>query len=216
VSKSGPIPASFNPTPVPAPAPLTPEQLQELSQAKQRWRKVQRAVRFARFSAWTMALIAAGALLVGIFDRTSAVMGLLLAGVTVNEFVGGSKLSRAQLSGPMLLGWNQLLLLGVIGGYCFYMIFLSTPGPLVSDPRVMEVLQDPLMRDQLEAQLGPGILDLFDKPDTAYTLFYTVVAAGSLLMQGLTALYYFSRRKVLMAYLNATPAWVVEVQRRAA
>jgi hypothetical protein len=215
VSSSGPNPAAFA-APAPVPAPLTHEQLQEVSEARQRWRRVQRAVRFATFSAWTMAVIAAGALLIGVFDRTSAVMGLLLTGVAVNEFIGASKLRRAQLAGPMLLGWNQLLLLAVIGGYCFYQIFMVQPAPLVSDPRVLEMLEDPALRQELRAQLGPGIMDLIDKPDTTYRLFYMVVIAGSLLMQGLTALYYFSRRRVVMAYLNATPAWVVEVQRRAA
>ncbi len=215
MSISGPNPATFA-APAPVPAPLSPQQLEEVTQARQRWRKVQRSVAVATFSAWTMAVIAAGALLIGIFDTTSAVMGLLLAGVAVNEFIGASKLRRAQLAGPMLLGWNQMLLLAVIGGYCFYQIFMVTPAPLVSDPRLLEMMEDPALREQLRGQLGPGLMDLIDKPDTTYRLFYMVVIVGSLLMQGLTALYYFSRRRVVMAYLNATPAWVVEVQRRAA
>jgi hypothetical protein len=210
------MPGTQHAATMPAPAPLTPEQLNEMVQARQRWKKVQRGVTVARVSAWTLAVFAFFALLIGIFDRTSAVMGLLLAGIAFNEFLGASKLDRAQLAGPILLGWNQMLLLGIIGAYCFYKIFLTVPEPLVKDPMMREMLEDPNLRQTLQGQLGPGIMDLVDKPDTTYKLFYLVVAFGSLLAQGLTALYYFSRRAVLMRYLRATPAWVVEVQRRAA
>jgi hypothetical protein len=44
-------------------------------------------------------------------------------------------------------------------------------------------------------------------------LIYGSLIAGTLIFQGLNALYYFTRAKLLRAYLAETPAWVVELQR---
>jgi len=196
---------------------LNAEQLGELDQARVRWRKVQGAVKFARFSAWTLALAAIIGLLIGIFDVTSAVMGLVLLAVTVIEFRGAGLLQKADPKGPMMLGWNQLMLLGLIGAYCFYQAYIATAKPMVSDPQLMEILADPASRQALQdAGLSSGLLQMIDNPAQTNKLGYALVAFVSLVVQGLTALYYFSRRRVVEAYLRATPAWVLEVQRRAA
>jgi hypothetical protein len=215
VSEAGSTPSVAAAVPV-APA-LTPEQLHELDEARRRWRKVQRAVGVARFSAWSLAVFGVGGLLMGLFDTTAAVVGLLITAVAVVEFRGMALLRRAQVKGPMLLGWNQMMLLGLIGGYCFYRVFIAEPPPLVSDPQLRELLSDPSARQALQDYgVNPGLFQMVDDPKTTNTLFYTLVALGSLVAQGLVALYYFSRVRVVAAYLRATPAWVVEVQRRAA
>lgn len=196
---------------------LSAEQLGELDLARVRWKKVQRAIKFARFSAWTLAIAAGLGLLIGLFDAKSALIGLLLVAVTVIEFRGAALLRKADPKGPMVLGWNQLMLLGLIGAYCFYEAYIATPRPMVSDPQLMEILADPASRQALQdAGLSSGLLQLIDHPAEANKLVYALVAFVSLVVQGLTALYYFSRRRVVDAYLRATPAWVLEVQRRAA
>ena len=196
---------------------LSPEQLRELDGARARWRKVQRAVGFARFSAWSLAVFAAGGLLIGLFDRESAVMGLLLLGVTVVEFRGAGLLRRAEARGPRLLGWNQLMLMGLIGAYCVYKAYVEKTQPLVSNPDLAQILNDPGARDALAAQgLDPALFQMLDNPEGATRLFYGLMAVVSLVVQGLTAMYYFSRVRVVETYLRATPAWVLEVQRRAA
>jgi hypothetical protein len=196
---------------------LSDQQLRELDDARLRWRKVQRAVAFARFSAWSMAVFAIGGLLIGLFDVTSAVVGLLLLGITVIEFRGAALLKKASPKGPMVLGWNQLMLLGMVGAYCFYQAYIATPQPMVSDPQVQEMLADPATRQALQdAGLSSGLLQMIENPGETNKLLYALVAFASVLVQGLTSLYYFSRRRVVDAYLRATPAWVLEVQRRAA
>jgi len=39
---------------------------------------------------------------------------------------------------------------------------------------------------------------------------------GTLIFQGLTSRYYFTRAPLLRAYLAETPAWVIELQRQEA
>ena len=46
-------------------------------------------------------------------------------------------------------------------------------------------------------------------------MVYMVGAGGAFFFQGGLALYYFTRKRVIDAYLSRTPEWVVEVQRAA-
>jgi hypothetical protein len=205
------------PAPQPVPGPLSPEQLRELELERTRWRKIRLAVGVARFSAWSLAVAVILSGLIGIFDRTAAITAVLLGALTFNEFLGAHKLRRAELSAPMILGANQLLLLGLAGGYFFYKAFIAPPASLITSPELMDVLNDPAARQALADQgLSPDLFKLVDDPKSTNQLFYSVAAIGLLMVQGPLALYYFTRRRVLLAYLTATPAWVVQVNRRAA
>jgi hypothetical protein len=42
---------------------------------------------------------------------------------------------------------------------------------------------------------------------------YGTVIVLSIIFQGLTACYYFTRRKYVEAYVRETPQWVLDVQR---
>jgi archaellum biogenesis protein FlaJ (TadC family) len=65
---------------------------------------------------------------------------------------------------------------------------------------------------ELEAMLGS--LDEFDGLyRTIIVAFYATVILVSAIFQGLNALYYFTRRKYVNAYLQETPAWVQEIER---
>lgn len=44
-------------------------------------------------------------------------------------------------------------------------------------------------------------------------LIYGTLAAVAIFVQGGTALFYHSRRKYIEAYVNETPAWIVQAQR---
>ena len=67
---------------------------------------------------------------------------------------------------------------------------------------------------QLLAQSG-GIGDLLDPGfiNKLVVYFYGGVIALSALFQGGTALYYFSRRRLVEEYIAETPEWVRDVQR---
>ncbi|HYE62508.1 MAG TPA: hypothetical protein VD997_10990 [Phycisphaerales bacterium] len=191
---------------------LTPEQLRELDEARRRWRKVARAGRVAMVDGCFLASGAAFSLLLGLWSVESAVAGVMLAGLAAVEFMGRARLKRAEPQAALLLGWNQLLILGLIGGACFYQIFFNAPPPAAPSP----YLTDPAVKDLLEANGYGGLLEAAQDQRPLRTLVYCGVAVSALLTQGVLALYYFSRHKVVEAYLRATPAWVVEVQRRGA
>jgi hypothetical protein len=42
---------------------------------------------------------------------------------------------------------------------------------------------------------------------------YVSLIVGSIVFQGSTAWYYFSRARHIRAYVNQTPQWVIELQR---
>ncbi|HEY4330192.1 MAG TPA: hypothetical protein VGN88_10690, partial [Phycisphaerae bacterium] len=44
-------------------------------------------------------------------------------------------------------------------------------------------------------------------------LVYGTLIIGTIIAQGLEALYYSSRKKYLDAYLDQTPEWIVELQK---
>jgi len=44
-------------------------------------------------------------------------------------------------------------------------------------------------------------------------LIYGGLILGTLLFQGLNAWYYFTRGKHVQTYLDATPSWIIDLQR---
>ena len=59
-----------------------------------------------------------------------------------------------------------------------------------------------------------GSVDLEGLYKQISVAFYGSIIAGSVLMQGLTAWYYFSRRKHIEACVRETPAWALDVEAR--
>ena len=127
-----------------------------------------------------------------LFSVTALVMCLALAVVAYNEFRGRKLLDGFEPSGPRTLGWNQLLLMGVLIGYSVWNIYLAETGP---SPYAEQVEATP----ELGSMLG-SIDDLYK---TVTLTVYGSLIAASLIFQGLNALYYFSRQKHLQSFLDA-------------
>lgn len=192
--------------------PLTAEHMEQLAQAEVRARKLRKAAGVAAFNGWTIGVFAGLGLLItvvssacGGIDFTGLVMTVGLSLVAWTEFKGRKLLLRFDLRAPRLLGLNQVCLLVLILGYCAWMIGNACLGPNLYDEMIK---REPMVRETL-GSLG----DMYVKLSV---LVYACVAVATLAFQGLNALYYFSRAKILRAYLNETPPWIVEVQRRAA
>jgi hypothetical protein len=102
------------------------------------------------------------------------------------------------------LGWNQLALLAIIVIYCLWAIqsnfseAKAVTAELGAYADVQAVLGSP---EQIEKLAREIVL-----------LFYGSVIAASVVFQGLTALYYFSRRKHIDAYIAGTPEWIRQLQ----
>ncbi|HUS90596.1 MAG TPA: hypothetical protein VM695_02060 [Phycisphaerae bacterium] len=190
--------------------PLTAEHMDQLAQAQQRAKKLRKAGGVAMFNGCTIAVFAGLTLLFGLvsplfggLDVTALVMGLGLGAIALNEFRGRQLLRRFDRRAPRVLGLNQVGLMVLVIGYCAWMLWQVFAGP---NPYAQDIARQPGLGDML----GP-IGEVYKQLSL---LVYGGVIAGTLIFQGLNAIYYFTRASHLRAYLDQTPPWVVEVQRR--
>jgi hypothetical protein len=188
--------------------PLSMEHRRELSAARDRSHVIRKAARVANFNGWTTALIAALSAPFSIFSPVGLALTVGLAIVAFNEFRGRKRLLNFDPSGATLLGWNQTGFLAMIIAYCLWSMFtgIGTDGGLPPELRTPDM-------DALLGQSG-GLGELLDPKfvDQLTIYFYSGVIALSALFQGGTALYYFSRRRLVEEFVAETPTWVRDVQ----
>lgn len=179
---------------------LSPEQLRELRDAGARARRIVAAGRVASFNGWSIGIFAALTLLFGLGSVVVLGLGVGLGVVAWNEFRGRAMLRRFEPSAGRFLCRNQLGLMALIVAWSVWSVWRVTLGP-----------PDPEMA-QLQALLGvePELIDQLA------VLLYLGVIVATAVFQGLNARYYFGRVALTKAYLEETPAWVVQVQRSAA
>jgi hypothetical protein len=186
--------------------PLTEEHHHELALANGRAKKIRRAAGVAAFNGWVTGIFAALSAPFALFSFAGFLVTVGLSVIAYNEFRGRKRLLQFDSSSPTLLGWNQVALLTVIIVYCFWMLYvgLTSAGPFASE---MEA------NPKLGAALGS-----LDEFDYVYKLLvaavYGTVIVLSVIFQGLNALYYFTRRKHAEAYVQETPDWVLDLQRK--
>ncbi len=185
--------------------PLTTAHFQEVARADKRAKLIRKAARVASFNGWTTAVIAALSAPFALFSIAGCLVTVVLSVVAWNEFRGQNRLNKFDPSAATLLGWNQLGFLLMILLYCGWMIFTG-----IND------------KDSFTAELNSnpelsGLLGSSDQVGSLYELLvyavYGTVIALSVIFQGLTALYYFTRRKHIEAYVRATPEWIRNLQR---
>ena len=87
---------------------LTPELELELRDAKERAGSFLGAAKVAAFNGWSVGFFAVVSILFGLFSLTSFLVGVGLAFVARNEFVGRARLRQLDPSGLELLWRNQL------------------------------------------------------------------------------------------------------------
>jgi len=175
-------------------------------------RKVKRAAGTARGSAIVTLVIGLLALPFVVvspsFSGLVVVAGILVVGV--REWKGYGKMRRAEAGAASYLGWNQVALVGVITFYCLFQMASFSP------EEVKSAALSPEVRSQLAAM--PGMAADIDRmierwaPYAVYG-FYSLVMLVSVLAQGMTAVYYFSRRKYVETFNRQTPEWVRQVFR---
>jgi hypothetical protein len=191
----------------PTKTPLSREHYRELADAKPRFAKVRAAARVAAFNGWTMGIVAALSAPFAFFSVAGLVMAAGFAVIAYIEFRGRRRLLQYDPSAAALLGWNQIGLLTLILAYCLWQLWTGLSGP---SPLAAELQSQP----ELEAALGS-----LDEVDSLYRsvviAFYGLVIALSVVVQGLNAVYYFTRRPHVVACLRDTPAWVLDLEQRA-
>ena len=181
---------------------MTPELRQELALAKGRGKAIRKAARVAAFNGWTTGIIAAISAPFALFSIEGFIVAVGLAIVAWNEFRGRKRLLAFDPASTAFLGWNQIGFFTLIAAYCLWMIHASI-GSFAAELQAAP---------ELEAALGP--LDGFDGLYRSLVVgFYGTVIALSAVFQGFNAVYYFTRRKHMAAYLQETPTWVQEIDR---
>jgi hypothetical protein len=184
--------------------PLTWNQRQELSGAKQGVKKIRNAARVASFNGWSIGITAAMSAPFALFSTTGLLMTLGLAVVSFNEFRGRRQLLRFDPSAAKALGWNQLALMTMVVGYCLWMLYAGFFGAGTFAAQMQA-------QPELHAALG-SMDEMGALYDNLIVIFYSSVIVGAVVFQGLNSLYYFSRSKHVLAYVRDTPEWVREVQ----
>ncbi|KAA5542776.1 efflux RND transporter permease subunit [Roseiconus nitratireducens] len=179
--------------------PLTPEHYDELARAKDRIKPIRRAAGVAAFNGWTIAIIAALSLPFAVLGWDGLLVSIGLFIVAYFEFRGRRQLLKFDPGGASLLGWNQVGFLSLIIVYCLWMLFGGT--------------SDIENHPELSQFLGTAGKELYRS--LVITLYGSVIVL-SLVFQGGNAIYYFTRRKYVDAYLHETPQWVRDFQRATA
>jgi hypothetical protein len=194
--------------------PLDARDLELLARAGERMRSLRRALWLAYMNGSTLLFCALACAPFVLFDATLLLPTLVLGASGAAELRGARMLRNRDLRAPRWLAANQLVLLALLALYCAVSGVRALHAPSVANELSSSA---PAAADQLRDVL-PG-LDLseqtFDRGyRTLVVLFYVAVFVGCALYQGLCAHYYRTRAAVLRAFVDETPAWVLEAQRR--
>ena len=177
---------------------LTPELELELRDAKERAGSFLGAAKVAAFNGWSVGFFAVVSILFGLFSLTSFLVGVGLAFVARNEFIGRARLRSLDPSGLELLWRNQLGFMALIIAYCVWSIFRTFARP---ESEISELTQ---------------LLGATELVQAATLIAYTVVIVATGIFQGLNAYYYFVRAARIRDYVRDTPPWVLDLQRSTA
>jgi hypothetical protein len=183
-------------------SPLSPAQIVEYQASLLRSKKIRRAIVVALTDAWLSAIFAGLTILSGIFSLTALLLGVALAFVAFNSFRGARGLKRFDITAPKLLALNQLLLIGILTLYALYSIWSARNG----DSEVAHLISS-----------NPSLTDSLG--DLKQMIWYLTLAVyggliiATLLAQGGAALYYITRKKHLVTYIDQTPPWIISLQK---
>jgi hypothetical protein len=196
-----------------ATGPLSARDLELLSRAGERMRSLRRALWLAYMNGSTLLLCAFACAPFALFDAALLWPALALGASGAAELRGARMLRDRDLRAPRWLAANQLVLLALIAVYCAFGAVRALHGSVADElssaaPGVTEQLRDVM----------PGLDVSSETLDPAFralaVAFYAAVFAACALYQGLCARYYRARAAVLRAFVDETPAWVMDVQRR--
>jgi hypothetical protein len=152
---------------------------------------------------WTLGVFGGLSLLFGITSLAGWLVGGGLIAIAVIEVRTASALKRLDPSAPRRLGWNQVVLGALLLAYAVWGMWWAHYGRIDSLEQV--VAQSP--------ELG-GFGEIESLVRTLTLVVYAVLAVVAVVGPGLSALYYFTRQRHVVACIEQTPAWIMDLQRR--
>ena len=189
--------------PLPAPAPgLTAEHLQQLAAARELGAKIHRAVILARINGWTTAVFSGLTVLGSLLSPGGLLLGLGMGVISWVEFRGAAGLRRLDRTTPGKLALNQgvfALMLFLYGAINLILIW-NNPNPLAGEAGA-------------DRQLAEMLAPYEGMAKSVYLAVYGGIILAALTGPALIAVYYWSRRKYIEAYLQQTPAWIQQLQK---
>lgn len=196
-----PPPPEDSPVLYATPVGLDPRE--ELLAARTAGKKVARAVRFANGDGAVIALFAAISFVVGLpTDWQNLLMGVVMGYIAFEEFRGARLLKRLDLSAPHRLGRNQIVFAALLVLYAVVSLILDANGHGLTAH----------LKAAMKEAGGSDIAGFDALAETATHWIYGSLITIGVLGQGGTAVYYFSRERVLREYLSVTPQWIVDAQ----
>lgn len=183
-------------------SPLTPEQLEAVRIANERARKIRRTATIARTDGGITAFFAICCLLTPCLGWENIVLGIAFGAIAFNAFRGARRLSRFDPEAPAILVLNQAFLAMAIIAYALFELLWHMLGK--PDPEMAQMLGE-------LGQAGISSSDVDHLTHLLYGLLYGGLIVGTILAQGITALYYRARSKNLDQFLKETPRWVIDV-----
>lgn len=193
--------------------PLSPEQERALFESDRRLVKIAFAAKVARFDAWTLLVAAALCAPFAFVDLFSGLIAAVLGVLGWVELDGSKRLRQLEPGGGRQLAFNQLALLLAVDLYAGFSLHSVTSAP----PLSTQLSHQPGVAQAIEQLDNPALTSTLGDVGTAVhdisIAVYVALALCSTLAQGLLALYYLSRRRLLLAHLAQTPDWIRRLQR---
>ena len=191
----------------PPPAAVPPEYAvaRELAAARLAWRPVRRAIRYATFDGWSLAVFAGlSALPCMGFGLAGVVVAVLLGAAAAVELMAVRRLRRLDVGAVRPLVVNQLALGVAVLAYAGWNLYLTSQGR-----GLMAVVLE-----QVASQSGQRV----DAESTqtvrhGINLLYGILAVLGPAWTGGTAWLYAVGGKRLRTYLARTPPWALQMHR---
>jgi hypothetical protein len=183
---------------------LSPEQLKQIGDARQRSAKIRKGVFVALFDGWSVAVFAGLTLLGGLVGLSW--IGILLGGgmaaAAFVELKAVKRLRALDAGVTKTLAWNQVFLGALLFSYAVYSLVLIYTGRTE-------------LAKQLEAypEMADMAVNVHEIAKLIGLLVYGTLITVAVVCQGGTALFYLSRRKHIEAYVRETPQWILDAQR---
>jgi hypothetical protein len=182
--------------------PPSTEIPQQLAAATSAWKKMRRLASYGLFDGYTLTVLGALSLICGGY---SSIVGLMvsfgLLGTGIFEIREVYRLRRLHSSAITRLAYNQMVLAGILIAYALINLVQSRSGGGLS-PEVQQSLSQLGSTDEIQGAASSVI-----------QILYSGLIGFAVVVQGGTALFYFSRRVHLQRYLADTPEWIQQMQR---
>ena len=191
---SAPTPATTPPAKLQRPGAPTPEQ-----KKSKHYRKIRSAAFVAAFNAISIAACAMLSiqLALSMFSLVGLLIGAALGVFAYLEFRGRKRLLALDPNACSLLGWNQVAFMSLIVIYCaISLVFVYLhPEFTMEYPKEFE--------GRVKREEWDLIVEVIFVPywGTIWKITYITVIVATVLAQGGNAIYYFTRRKHVLAHL---------------